>query len=140
MKFICFAALLALAAPAAAQDLKAEKRNADYYNVWAIDFKEGKADDAQKIIDDYFVRADQRTGGTGPDIVLNMMTGEWDMLVAWRMKGGMADAEWSMSEDDVKWMQAMAELAGGREAAMAKIDEFDSYIARRASHIAYMAK
>lgn len=138
---ICAAAAALLSTPAFAQDApKAEKRNSDYYSMTFIDFKPGHEDEAMAIIDDYFVKAADQAGTATPDMALQMLTGEYDMLVIWKMKGGVADMEWARSPDDVKWMAAMSELAGGPEAGQAKWKEYLSHVQSSKTLLAHQAK
>ncbi|MGF1549251.1 MAG: hypothetical protein ACFBQW_01745 [Sphingomonadaceae bacterium] len=137
-KAILALAAAALVMPAAqAQMGPAKHPAADYYVVTMIDFEEGRAEAAHDLIHNYFAKADEVTGGTGPDVVMNFITGEWDMMVAWKMKGGMADAEWAMSPDDARWFGGLVQVAGGEAQAMAKWEEWVSMIARTSTHYAF---
>ena len=124
--------------PSAAQeDMKPKKRNAEYYSVLFLDFKPGKMDEAEAIIDDYFARADEDAELEGPTMNLVFMTGDWDMMVAWRMEDGLSDGEWEVSPNDVAWMEAMGRLAGGSKGAQAKLDEFSDLVEHSHYQMAY---
>ena len=129
---------LALTQGAIAQDdMKPKKRNADYYSVLFVDFKPGKMDEARAIIKDYFARADEEAEINGPELNLIFMTGDWDMVVGWKMDDGLTTAEWETSPDDVKWMRAMGELAGGADGARETLDRFSSLVERSQYQMAY---
>ena len=134
---LCAATMLA--GPALAQmPTEPVKRDATYYMVVSYDFKEGKNADAAKIVDDYFLKASKAVGLAGPAWQLRMMTGPWDVIVAWKMDGGLAEGEWQVSANDVKWFKALSDVAGGAEQAQAKLDEFDSYVDHSASELAFI--
>ena len=138
LSLIAALALVLMVGSAAAQDMEPKKwDNLEWYQVVNVSFEQGKMDEALEMIENYFMKAAMKAGTSGPDMLLINHTGEWDLTVVWKMKGGIADMEWEMSPDDAKWMAAMAEIAGGPEAAMAKwqeylalVDDTDTVIAR----------
>lgn len=122
---------------AAAQDFKAKKLdNPQWKRIFLIDFKPGKNDRANEIIRNYFMKADQTAGISGPSFAVDLMSGEWDILVAFDMKGGVDDLNWEISPDDEKWMKAMGTLAGSPEKAKAILDEWAGLIQRETSYLA----
>lgn len=113
------------AGSAAAQEMEPKKwDNLEWYQMINVSFEQGKVEEALGIIEDYFMKAAQQAGTPGPDMVFLNHTGEWDMTILWKMKGGISDMEWEMSPDDAKWMKAMAELTGGPDKALAKWQEY----------------
>lgn len=135
-----FALIAALtSAPAFAQEeMKAEKRKADYYQIVLAKFKPGMEDDAMKIIEEYFVAAADQAGTSKPAMEVSFLSGEWDAMWMWKMKDGLAEMEWEMSPEDVKWMQAMNDLTDGK--AMEKWEEYLSMLDSSVSYIGYQEK
>lgn len=110
------------------QDMKAEKyENPEWVSMSYIKFKPMKKDPAMSIIENYFVKADQDAGIKAPT-VYHFVTGDYDMLVVWEMAEGVETLNYKMTPDDAKWMKSMAKIAGSQEKAMAKMDEFFSYV------------
>lgn len=110
------------------QQMKAEKyENPEWVSMSYIKFKPMKKDPAMGIIENYFVKADQDAGIKAPT-VFHFVTGDYDMLVIWEMAEGLETLNYKMTPDDAKWMKSMAKIAGSEEKAMAKMDEFFSYV------------
>lgn len=110
--------------------------NPEYYMVSYLKFHAGKAGDANKIIDEYFAPSAQEAGVPGPVMHLDLVTGEWDLLVIWNMKDGVESLNWEMSPDDVKWEKAFVKLAGGEEQGMEISRKWESYIKESKSQLA----
>ncbi len=110
------------------QEMKAEKYEDPQWVMMAqIKFKPMKKDAAMSIVHNYFVKADE-DAGIEPPTTFHMVGGDYDMIVVWDMKEGVETLNYKMTPDDVKWMQSMAKVAGGQDKAMAKLDEFMSYV------------
>lgn len=129
-------ALLLPAAAAVAQDMEPTKYEGTWYQVITVDFKPGMRDRALQHIAENFAPAGMASG-TGPDMILIHHSGDHDMTLVWKMKGGPADLEWDRSPDDVRWAKAMAEQHGGMEGMqeawqeyMGMIHDVDVVIAR----------
>ncbi len=103
--------------------------DAVYVTVTFVDYKPGMRADALELIAEHFVPAGKAAGTRGP-VAIHFQTGEWDAAFHWRLEGGMADLEWYMSPDDVKWMAALAEQEGGKEEAEALLAKYGDMVAR----------
>jgi hypothetical protein len=101
-----------------------------------VDYKQGKFNRAREIINKYHAKASEKAGTPGPEMVLEMNSGEWDIMAIWGMKGGISDMDWEIDSNDIKWRKAMNEIAGSPEEAQAIIDELQSLINRSSSEIA----
>jgi hypothetical protein len=113
----------------AAQEMQAKKHeNTNWYAVAFIKFNPGQKEAAINLIDNYFVKADEKAGTSPPVFAMNMATGEYDYVLGWKMSGGIQDMDWEMSPDDVKWFGAMTEITGGPDKAQEKMKEFYSYV------------
>src|SRR5215471_9447944 len=104
--------------------------NPKWKSIVFIQFKEGKMDRAREIITNYFVKAAEKAATPQPSLATELVTGEWNMMIVWDMKGGLDEMNWQTSPDDVKWMTAMGEVAGGADKAKAILDEWSSLIVR----------
>lgn len=109
--------------------------NPEYYMVSYVKFHPGKSGEAKKIIDEYFIPTSQQAGTDGPVMHLNMITGEWDMMIVWHMKEGLESLNWEMSPDDIKWEKAFMAMAGGKEKGMEISKQWESYIKGSKSHL-----
>lgn len=110
-------------------EMKAKKyENPEYYVITYLKFETGKNHAAKKIIQDYFAPSGVKANVPGPTMILDLVTGEWDMMIAWQLKEGLESLNWEMSPDDVKWGKAFQEMAGSTEKAEEINKEWDSYI------------
>lgn len=135
MKFLTFwaavtAFLLFGYSECAAQETREAKKyeNPKWYQVVMVNYHSGQYGKARKIIDEYFVKADQLAGTPGPVMEMEMHSGTFDLLIVWELQGGLEAMNWQISPDNVKWMNALSELAGGREKAEALLAEYQSYV------------
>ena len=138
-KLAMLAALAVVCVPmsASAQEMKAERmQNVSFHSVEMIKFKPGKRARAMEIIRDYFVPADKAAGG-GQVIDLHLQTGPWDAIVVFPMSGGPADMSWQTSPDEIKWMTALGQKAGGADKAKALLAEWDTLVERSEDHVAH---
>jgi len=120
----------------AQSDMQPKKyENAQWKNVVFVDYKSGKYARSKEIISKYFAPASEKAGTPGPEMVLEMNSGEWDIMYVWGMKGGIADLNWETSPDDIAWRKALNEIAGGADKAQAILDEFSSLVNRSSNQI-----
>jgi hypothetical protein len=126
----------AILSTADAQEMKAKKfENPQWKTVTFIKFKSGKSDRAREIIRNYYEKAAQKASVSSPIMALDLVTGEWDMMVVWDMKGGIEEMNWEISPDNVKWMAALNEIAGGGDKAKAILDEFSGLIDKEITNL-----
>ena len=119
-----------------AQEMKSKKfDNPQWKTVSFLKFKSGKADRAREIIRNYYEKAAQKATVSSPAMAVDLVTGEWDLMVVWDMKGGIEEMNWEVSPDNVKWMTALNEIAGGGDKAKAILDEFSSLIDRESTSL-----
>jgi hypothetical protein len=133
------AALIVLFSSLISANIRAQTQAKKYDNpkwksITFIQFKEGKMDRVREIINNYFVKAAEKSGTPTPSMVSELVTGEWNMVVVWDMKEGVDALNWETSPDDVKWMTAMNEIAGV-DKAKAILDEWSSLIVRTNSYL-----
>lgn len=140
-KFICNFTLpcllvFAIVSSANAQEMKAKKfENPEWKTVSFIKFKSGKSDRAREIIRNYYEKAAVKASVSTPTMAVDLVTGEWDMMIVWNLKGGLDDMNWEVSPENVKWMAAMSEIAGSGDKAKAILDEFSSLVDRETTFL-----
>ena len=119
--------LMAGAVAAQEMEMKAKKyEDPTWYQIVNVRFEAGEMDDALKLIEGHFIPAAQAAGTSPPEMTFIHHSGPWNVTWVWKLDG-LGDLEWEMSPDDVKWMKALAEQAGGMDAAM---EIWESYMAR----------
>lgn len=120
-----------------AQEMTAKKYDdPQWYNVVHIDYKAGNYNKARKIVADYFMKASENAGTPGPVMVLELNSGKYDIMAVWHMKEGIESMNWDISPDNIKWRNALNELAGSPEKAGEILKEYQSYIASSSNEIA----
>jgi hypothetical protein len=135
LTFVCIL-LFSISFSATAQEMKAKKfDNPQWKTVSFLKFNPGKSDRGREIIRNYFQKAAEKASTPSPTMAVDLFTGEWDMMVVWDMKGGIEEMNWEMSPDNVKWMTAINEIAGGGDKAKAILDEFSSLIDRESTSL-----
>jgi hypothetical protein len=126
-----FLIIFAIVSTAGAQEMKAKKLdNPQWKTITFVKFKSGKLDRAKEIIRNYYEKAAVKAATSDPTMAIDLMTGEWDMMIVWSLKGGLDDLNWEVSPENVKWMAALTELAGGGDKAKAILDEFAGLVDR----------
>ena len=139
---LCAAALLFCAGSTAsfAQDdegPQTQGEDAVYVSVTFLDFKPGMRTKAFDIINEYFKPASVKAGTPEPEAV-HFQTGKWDAGFLWTLEGGMADLEWFISPNNIKWRAALEEIAGGSDEADAVQADFSSMIASSVTEVGHM--
>jgi hypothetical protein len=140
-KLIPLTALLLFAAELclAQADLKPKKaENPQWREIVYVDFYTGKNERAMAIIKDYFIKATNKAGLPGPEMMLTLVSGEWDIMLVWKLKGGVEDLNWDLSPDNIAWMKALNEIAGGADKGKAIMDEYLSLISRTSVYLGRM--
>ncbi|NVE94295.1 hypothetical protein [Altererythrobacter lutimaris] len=127
------------AAPAIADDHeKAERKLAEvtWYRISMIKWKHGKGDRAHEIIDMY-EKVDAALGSD--DVIdLHMNTGEWNSIVAFKMKDGIQSMAYQPTGEPDPWDVEFAKQVGGEEKAKEIHAEFQSLIAVEERHIGHI--
>lgn len=139
-KYFKIAAGLALivffAHNAYSQDEGKRYENPQWKRIVYVDYLPGKYNEARDLIKDYHRKASIKAGTPQPDMILEMNSGEWDIMIVWGMQGGISDLDWDVNPNGAKWRQAMNEIAGSKEDAQKIIDQYVNCISRSASEIA----
>lgn len=111
-----------------AKEAKRYDKSVTWKEVVKINFKAGKRSDALKIINEHFKTASVKAKTPSPQLMLEMTTGDYDLLVIWHMEDGIKDMTWETSPDNIAWRTAFNELSGGEDEAKKILDEYQSYI------------
>lgn len=138
---LVLAAVLVSAPAAHAQDDPQPKKyeNVDWHSVVMINFKAGKSGRALEIIRDHFLPSSEESGTPTP-IIVELKSGEWDLMMVWTMKGGPGDMEWETSPEGVKWRQALNAREGGPENADKLYQEYISLVQNSTSYVGLSGK
>lgn len=136
MVFVCI-----MAQPGFAQDTPTAKKmeNKVWHSVVMVDFKPGTVGEAMGIIQNHFQKAGMKAGVPGPSTMLEMRSGEWDLMLVWDMED-ISDMNWEVSPENEKWWKAMAEQEGGADKAMEVWKKYMSMIDRSTSYLATSTK
>lgn len=121
---------------AQAEDGKRYEDSVTWKSIVRINYKPGKTGDALKIIKDYYQKASKKAETPMPEMVMEMQTGDFDLLVVWHMEGGISDMNWETGPNEKKWRDALNEIAGGEDKGKAVLEEYLSYIDNVDSDIA----
>ena len=111
-----------------AEDGKRYDKSVTWKNVVRVNYKPGKRDEALKIISDYYRPATEKAKTPGPEVVMELQTGDYDLLVVWHMEGGVNDLTWEKGPHGKAWRSALNDIAGGEDKAQAIIEEYISYV------------
>lgn len=135
---LAMVAVVAVPVAVAAQDAPMGEKleGAEWYEVSRVAFHPGKVERAQEVIRDHFAPAAAAAGTPTPVMILWHNTGEYDLTVIWKMEGPEA-LRWKISPNQAKWFQAIAQQAGGMEAAQAVMQEYQGLIARVDTDLAH---
>ena len=121
----------------AQDDIQGKKYdNPQWKRVVLIDYKSGMSGPARELINKYHKKATEVAGTPGPEMILELHSGEYDLMAIWAMEGGIEDMNWDISPNGIKWRKAMNELAGGAEKATAIMKEYSSMVNKSTSYIA----
>ena len=127
--------LFSAAVVKAQKDMQAKKLdNPKWTRIEMIKFKDGKSARAMEIISDYFLAACHQSNTPVP-AVINIVTGDWDVMAIWNMEGGIEEMNWETSPNDIKWMKAINDIAGSADKAKSIIEEFSTITERKTSYL-----
>ena len=134
----------ALALPLAATPLSADAHmeaaptlaKKDWYNVVFIKFHPGKMPEAMELVE-AFQAVDAALGRDGP-MALHMNTGEWDMVLAFKMEDGIAAMGWESNPRGDEWNAELERQLGGEEAVREHWAKYQALVASAQTHIAHV--
>lgn len=119
-----------------AEAQEAEKyENPEWYSFVHVDYHPGMMGEARDIIENYFKKASDQAGTPKPVMEISLAAGEYDMLVVWKMVDGVEGMNWKRSPNQVKWWQAMTEIAGSEEKAEEVMKKYQSCVRSSSSNM-----
>lgn len=119
------------------QEVTAEKYdNVEFYSISYFDWEDGKAEDAKKMIEEYFKPSARDAGQQLPVMELDLMYSDWDHMVVFPMEEGLEVFEWKTSPADAKWMNALQKRLGSKEKVQEMWEQFGSYVKESKSMLA----
>ncbi len=130
-------AVIFLQAPICTQAQNAGKKfdKPKWKMVELLEFKHDKMGRVREIIKNYFLKAADKAGSRQPASLLELATGEWNMIITWDMKEGIEEMNWQTRPDDTAWMNALTEIAGSTDKAGAILDEWSSLVVHSTSYL-----
>lgn len=91
--------------------------NPEWYSFVYVDYHPGKMGEARDIIENYYKKASAQAGTPTPVMEISLAAGEYDMLIVWKMVDGVEGLNWQTSPNQIKWRNALNEIAGGEDKA-----------------------
>ena len=110
----------------------------ELYQIEYYKFNSDKAEEAKKIIDNYFSIAHQLAGVNGPVMELQLTSEDYNYMAVWKLSVGNDHLNWQSSPANPKWYNAFVTVAGSEEKAKEIIEEYDSFVS--ASKIEFARK
>lgn len=102
--------------------------NPEWFEIVQVKYKPGMKGKAQDLIKEHFMSTAKEAGLPGPYMILNFISGEWDMLYVWKLEEGLETLNYEISPNGVKFRDAFFKKMGGPEKAREIWNEYDSYI------------
>ena len=126
-------AFLALPAALTAQEQEEEmpqpeRYDTSWYEIVHVDYKPGKADEAFELVREHYIATEEEADLPGPEMELIHTTGQWDATYIWHLDDGPSDLTWKTSPEEIEFMQAFREHAGGDEEAQEIMERYQSYV------------
>lgn len=122
-----------------AQEAK-KHENPQWYMMTSVDYHSGKTSKAREIIENYYQKVAEKAGTPTPAAAYSLETGTYDYIYVWKMQDGVESLNWDISPNNVKWMKALAEVAGGKEKAAEIRKEYAACVREAKSELMRMVK
>lgn len=120
-----------------AQEMEAKKYdNPEWYRIVYVDYKPGKTGEARKLINDYFKKAGDKAGTSGPVMEFAMNSGEYDYMYIWKLEDGIQSLDWESSPNSIKWQKAYMEMMGSEDKAKEIREKYSSLVSSAKSELA----
>lgn len=119
-----------------AQDEKGKKYNdPQWKRISLTAFKSGQFARAKEIVANYHGKASEKAGTPRPAMIIDLVSGDWDVMTIWDMPEGLEEFNWETSPRNIKWRKALDEIAGGADKATAILNEYNALIVRSTRYI-----
>ena len=120
----------------AQEDPKPKKfNNTQWKRISLTSYRSGQFARAKEIIQNYHGKASEKAGTPRPAMIIDLISGDWDVMTVWDMPEGLEEFNWETSQRDIKWRKALNEIAGGADKATAILNEYSSLIVRHTRYI-----
>ncbi|MDX1603838.1 MAG: hypothetical protein R3209_12265 [Salinimicrobium sediminis] len=111
------------------QETKAKQfENPQWFEIVQVKYKAGQKEKAQAIIKDHFMATGMESNLPGPHMMLDLVSGEWDMIFIWELEEGIKTLDFEISPTGAKFRDAFMKKVGGEEKAREIWQEYYSYI------------
>nr|WP_298927167.1 hypothetical protein [uncultured Erythrobacter sp.] len=108
----------------------------DWYNIVYFKFQAGKAGEAMKLIETF--QAVDATLGREAPTGFHMNSGEWDMMVAFKMHDGIQEMGWASNPRGDEWNAELARQLGGEDKVREHWEKYFSLVVNTKSEIAHI--
>lgn len=133
---VIFVCALQISTLAQAQNETGKKYNdPQWKRISLTSYKSGQLARAKEIIQNYHGKASEKAGTPRPAMIIDLVSGDWDVMTVWDMPEGLEEFNWETSPRDIKWRKAFNEIAGGADKATAILNEYSSLIVRSTRYI-----
>lgn len=105
-----------------------EFQNPEWFEIIHVKYKAGQKEKAQTITKDYFMATGRESNLPGPYMMLDLISGEWDMVFIWELEEGIKTLDYEISPTGAKFRDAFFKKVGGEEKAREIWQEYYSYI------------
>lgn len=102
--------------------------SSDLYQIEYYKFTADKAEEAKKIIDNFFSIAHQLAGVPHPVMELQLTSEDYNYMAVWKLTADIDHLNWQSSPANPEWYNALVTVAGSEEKAKEIIEKYDSYI------------
>lgn len=105
-----------------------EFQNPQWFEIVQVKYKAGQKERAQTLIRDYFMATGMESNLPGPHMMLDLVSGEWDMMFIWELEEGIQTLNYEITPTGAKFRDAFMKKVGGEQKAGEIWQEYYSYI------------
>ncbi|WP_114522115.1 hypothetical protein [Altererythrobacter sp. ZODW24] len=135
---LAFALSIPTASAFAQDDEPQLRETGGYYELAYFKVKSGKMGRFREITG-MFIQA-EADAGNPPPFELFMMTGEWNVVVAFPLTGGIEALAYTRSAQTIRYRTQLERIAGGKPEMAALFQEFGTLIESSQNNIGYLRK
>lgn len=108
--------------------------NPEWHMVNLFSFHRSHQARAMEILEQYLIPATRKAGTTFQVHELN--TGEYQLMLMVKLNGGPDDLNWLFAPDQIEWIKALGEVAGGPDKAQPIMAEWQAAISGAQTQLA----
>lgn len=102
--------------------------NPEWFEIVQVKYKPGKKQKAKELIKEHFMATGREAGLPGPHMILDLVSGQWDMVYIWKLEEGIATLDYELSPEGAKFQEAFLKKVGSKERAEEIWNEYYSYV------------